>query len=189
MNITVYCGANAGTSEKTQQITRELGSWIGEQGHTLVFGGGTTGLMGLVAESAHDAGAEVVGVIPEFMTEFEPPSPAVDDLVVVDGMPERKRQFRKRADVFVVLPGGLGTLEECSEALATAKVEHMRKRKYKPCVFFNIDGFYEPLKDLFHNMSEGGFFIEESYDDLHFVDSVDEFSQLMERFSAESAGA
>lgn len=124
------------------------------RGWGLIYGGGRTGLMGAVARAVKSNGGRVIGVIPEFMKVRELAFDEADELVTVITMRERKLLMEARADAFVTLPGGWGTLEEIMEILTLRQLDLVKK----PCVFFNQDGFYDDLLRLFDRMLEGKFF-------------------------------
>ena len=123
-------------------------------GWGLIYGGGKTGLMGATARAVKEHGGRVVGVIPEFMKARELAFDEADELVTVITLRERKLLMETRSDAFVALPGGWGTLEEILEILALRQLDVVKK----PCVFFNQDGFYDPLLRLFERMLHNRFF-------------------------------
>ena len=112
MNITVYLGANAGNDPALAEAVRELGSWIGANGHRLVYGGSRSGLMGQLAQSALDAGGTVTGVEPQFFVQQELQHDGLTELIVTKDMTERKTKMIELGDAFIAFPGGTGTLEE-----------------------------------------------------------------------------
>ena len=115
MNITVYLGANEGNDPSLRKAVRELGTWIGESGNRLVYGGSKSGLMGEIAESVLQAGGEVTGVEPQFFIDMEYQYDAITELIVTKDMTERKTKMIELGDVFIAFPGGTGTLEEIAE--------------------------------------------------------------------------
>ena len=117
MNITVYLGANEGNDPSIAEAARELGAWIGESGNNLVYGGSKVGLMGILAESALDAGAQVTGVEPQFFIDQAVQLDTITRLIVTDTMAERKAKMIELGDAFIAFPGGSGTLEEVSEVM------------------------------------------------------------------------
>ncbi|WP_162610956.1 LOG family protein [Gordonibacter sp. An230] len=140
MNITVYCGSNRGINPRFADAASELGTWITENGHTLVYGGSSVGLMGALSRATLDAGGEVHGVEPGFFVEAGVAQHDLTELHVVDTMSERKAKMVELGNAFVALPGGVGTLEEASEILARIRLG------FDPaeCFLLNIDGFYDP---------------------------------------------
>ena len=120
MNITVYLGANEGNDPSIAKSARELGAWIGKSGNNLVYGGSKVGLMGILAESALDAGAQVTGVEPQFFIDQAVQLDTITRLIVTDTMAERKAKMIELGDAFIAFPGGSGTLEEVSDVDALA---------------------------------------------------------------------
>ena len=115
--VTVFCGSSPGVDPGYMESARELGAGLAQHGMSLVFGGGNVGLMGVVAGAALSAGAHVTGIIPDFLRQREVEFPGLSELIVTDSMHTRKRRLFALADVFVVLPGGLGTFDETIEIL------------------------------------------------------------------------
>jgi uncharacterized protein (TIGR00730 family) len=158
-NIAVYCSSSNLIHDDFFRDAAALGRGIGERGGTLVYGGGCTGLMGEVARATHAAGGRVVGVIPQAMKTVEVCYEAADELIVTRTMRERKAIMDERADAFVVLPGGFGTLEELLEILT------LRLLKYhaKPIIILNTRGFFDPLLQLFQGLYDQGFARRKSF--------------------------
>jgi cytokinin riboside 5'-monophosphate phosphoribohydrolase len=152
--LCVYCSSSDRLDPKYYEAATELGRELVARGWGLVYGGGKTGLMGTVARAVKGAGGQVVGVIPEFMKARELAFDAADELVTVVTLRERKLLMEARADAFVTLPGGWGTLEEIMEILTLRQLDLVKK----PCVFLNQDGFYDPLLQLFARMLQDRFF-------------------------------
>ena len=118
MNITVYLGASSGNDDKFQIAVRELGNWIGENGHTLVYGGSKAGLMGDLAESVLLSGGKVIGVEPQFFIDAGFEYNDITELIVTHDMSERKAKMIELGNAFITFPGGSGTLEEISEVIS-----------------------------------------------------------------------
>jgi uncharacterized protein (TIGR00730 family) len=135
------------------QAAQQVGQWIGEHQGQLVYGGGHNGLMGLLADSAAQAGARVVGIIPRSMVEREWARTACDELIVVDTMHERKRLMMERADAFLALPGGIGTFEEFFEAWAWRQLGFHDK----PVGLLNTNGYYDPMLTFMTRTVSQGF--------------------------------
>jgi cytokinin riboside 5'-monophosphate phosphoribohydrolase len=152
--LCVYCASSDRIDPKYFAAAAELGRAMVMRGWGLVYGGGRTGAMGAVARAVKQYGGRVIGVIPEFMKLRELAYDEVDELVTVITMRERKLLMESRADAFVALPGGWGTLEEILEILTLRQLDVVKK----PCVFLNQDGFYDPLLKLFEGMLAGQFF-------------------------------
>jgi uncharacterized protein (TIGR00730 family) len=144
-SLCVYCASSDRLDPKYYEAAGRIGRGIAERGWTLVYGGGKAGLMGAVARATKAAGGRVVGVIPEFMKARELAYTEADELVSVITMRERKMLMETRADAFLALPGGWGTLEELLEILTLAHLDALAK----PVVIFNQDGYYDELIALF----------------------------------------
>ena len=156
-NICVYCGSANGTDPIFLNAAQELGRSIAEHGLGLVYGGGDNGLMGTVARAVLEHGGHVTGVIPGFLRQREAMLEKAQELVLVDDMHTRKRIMFERADAFVALPGGIGTLEELVEQLTWVQLG----RHGKPVLIADVGGFWKPLLSLFAHMRENGFIREE----------------------------
>lgn len=146
--LCVYCASSDRLDPKYYAAAAALGREMVAHGWGLVYGGGKTGAMGAVARAVKQNGGRVVGVIPEFMKARELAYDEADELVTVITMRERKLLMETRADAFVALPGGWGTLEEIMEILTLRQLDVVRK----PCVLFNQDGFYDDLLRTFERM-------------------------------------
>ncbi len=139
MNIAVFCSSSNSISEKYKSEAQRLGEWIAESGNTLVYGGATGGLMDSVSEGAYKNKGNIVGVIPEAVINMNRQSALPTQLIIVDTMSKRKAEMKALSDVFVVLPGSYGTLDEMLDIIASGIVgEHK-----KPLIIVNHDGFYD----------------------------------------------
>ena len=143
--VCVFCGSNSGARETYAAAARQLGLILVQEGLELVYGGGHVGLMGAIADSVLANGGRVIGVIPEALVARELAHRGVSDLRVVHSMHERKALMAEIADGFIALPGGFGTFEEFCEILTWAQLG----LHTKPCGILNVDGYYDPLLDLF----------------------------------------
>jgi uncharacterized protein (TIGR00730 family) len=151
--VCVFCGSNPGGNPAYAEAARALGRAIAAAGLGLVYGGGHVGLMGIVADAAMRADAEVIGVIPETLMRREVGHGAITDLRVVGTMHERKAMMADLSDGFVVLPGGIGTLEEAVEAFTWTQLGIHEKG----LVFLDTDGYWQRLSGVFDLMQEEGF--------------------------------
>ena len=151
--ICVYCSSSDRLDAKYYAAAEALGRALAARGWGLVYGGGKVGLMGALARTVKAGGGRVVGVIPQFMCDKELAYDEADELVTVITMRERKMLMEARADAFVALPGGWGTLEEIMEILTLRQLDVIRK----PCVFLNQDGFYDELFRFFGKMVDERF--------------------------------
>jgi uncharacterized protein (TIGR00730 family) len=151
-SICVFCGASAGRGGLYRAAAEAAGGALAARGIRLVYGGGRLGLMGAVADAALAAGGEVVGVIPRGLVDRELAHPGLGELVVVETLHERKFEMEERADAFVALPGGLGTLEELAEVLSWAQLD----LHAKPIGLLDVDGYFASLEAfLDHAVLEG----------------------------------
>lgn len=146
--LCVYCSSSSKLDQKYYDAGEQLGREMVAKGWGLIYGGGNAGLMGSVARSVKDAGGTVVGIIPDFMQVRELAYVEATELVIVKTMRERKRIMAERADAFVTLPGGIGTLEEMSEIMC----ERYLNLTKKPIVLLNQDGYYDDLLKFFERM-------------------------------------
>lgn len=154
--ICVYCGSQPGRNSAYSEAARVLGRAMAADGIGLVYGGGTRGIMGTVADAVMSGGGKVTGVIPEFLMDKEATRHALgqlDELVVTRDMHERKHLMFERSDAFVALPGGIGTLEEIIEIMTWAQLG----RHKKPIVLANVGDFWKPLESLIDHMKDQGF--------------------------------
>ena len=170
MKIAVYCSAKDAIPEEYLALGDALGTWLGEHGHTLVYGGATGGLMSRTSNAAKAAGAYVIGVIPPRIVACGRKADNCDELYRVRTMAERKQAMRDMADAVVCLPGSYGTLDEMMDATSSAIVgEH-----HKPTYVLNYKGFYEPLKQQIELMRTLCFIPEQEAYKPVFVDTLDE---------------
>jgi uncharacterized protein (TIGR00730 family) len=151
--ICVYCGSSAGTEPAFGEAAGQFGKILAESGVRLVYGGGSVGLMGILADAVVAHGGKATGIIPDFLTQRERPRRFDQELIVTPDMHERKRTMFDRADAFVALPGGIGTLEELVEQLTWAQLGRHRK----PILIANINGYWDPLLTLVAHMREYAF--------------------------------
>lgn len=140
-SVCVYCGSRPGLNPLFADAARAVGRWIGEHGGQLVYGGGRSGLMGVVAEATRLAGGRVVGVIPQALVDKEQANHACDELHIVANMHERKAMMAERSDAFVALPGGIGTFEELFEVWTWRQLGYHDK----PIGLINVDTYYDSL--------------------------------------------
>lgn len=175
MNITVYLAANPGTDPEIQTAVCELAAWIGHNGHTLVYGGSKVGLMGILATSALEAGADVIGVEPQFFIDACVQAENLTKLIVTQNMEQRKSKMIELGDVFIAMPGGSGTLEEISEVMSMVSLGHTQA----PCIIYNVNGYYDLLERFLAQMIDAGFSTKERQEGIYFIKSLDELADII----------
>ncbi|HYG90539.1 MAG TPA: TIGR00730 family Rossman fold protein [Azospirillum sp.] len=152
-SVCVYCGASSRVSDVYKKAAHELGAGLAEREIQVVYGGGRVGLMGIVADAAIGGGGSVVGIIPQHIQALEVEHTGLSELHVVDSMHTRKRMMVDRSDAFVVLPGGLGTMDETFEVLTWKQL----RLHDKPIVIVDVDGYWTPLVGMIEHMITRGF--------------------------------
>ena len=182
MNITVYLGANPGSDPALRDAVRRLGTWIGDSGHALVYGGSKSGLMGELAESVLLAGGEVTGVEPRFFVDAGYVYDAITRLIVTEDMARRKAKMIELGDAFIAFPGGTGTLEEIAEVMSKVSLGHLDT----PCILYNLNGYYDALKAQLARMIELGLSTPEKQEGIRFADSLDEIRAILEKGRGEA---
>ena len=175
MNITVYLGANEGKDPSLKTAVRELGTWIGESGSRLIYGGSKSGLMGELAESVLQAGGEVIGVEPQFFIDMEYQYDEITELIVTKDMTERKMKMIELGDVFIAFPGGTGTLEEIAEGMSKVSLKH----ETAPCILYNLNDYYDGLQTLLRHMSEMGLSSPERQEGIYFAKDLSEIREII----------
>lgn len=150
MRFTVYTSSSDAVDDRYRAAARAFGYRVGERGDALVYGGTDVGLMGVLALATREAGGHVTGVLPQLMAERGLADRDCDELLITDGMGDRKRALYERADVFVALPGGFGTIEELLEVLTLKQLGYHDK----PIVLLDVDGFWGPLLAAFEQLFE-----------------------------------
>ena len=175
MNITVYLGANEGNDYGLGEAVRELGNWIGTSGHVLVYGGSKSGLMGELAESVIETGGEAIGVEPQFFIDAAVQYEKLTELIVTKNMEERKTKMIELGDAFIAFPGGTGTLEEIAEVMSKVSLKHLEA----PCILYNLNGYYNSLKELLEHMIEKGLSTKERQEGIYFAENLEEIKQIL----------
>jgi uncharacterized protein (TIGR00730 family) len=179
-SICVYCGSGSGAIPAFALAARQFGRILAENGIRLVYGGGSVGLMGALAGAVLDQGGEVTGVIPDFLVNREHLLLRAHEQIVTRDMHERKRVMFERADAFVALPGGIGTLEELVEQLTWAQLG----RHQKPVLILNVESFWDPLCALLDHMRELAFIREPYPVNLLVADRIED---ILPKLAAASA--
>jgi hypothetical protein len=168
--VCVYCGSSPGSDPAFVAAARQFGKVLATNRIGLVYGGGSTGMMGALARSVHDSGGDITAVIPEFLRQRELLFEHANEIVVTRDMHERKRIMFERADAFVALPGGIGTLEELVEQLTWAQLGHHEK----PILIADINGHWRPLIDLFARLDATGFIHSGALLKYHVCERIDD---------------
>lgn len=177
MNITVYLGANEGNDPALGRAVHELGQWIGGNGHTLVYGGSKTGLMGEIAKSVLDAGGNVTGVEPQFFMDEGFQYDGLTELIVTKDMAERKTKMIQLGDAFIAFPGGTGTLEEIAEVMSKVSLKQLDA----PCILYNLNGYYDDLRALLGHMIEKGLSSPERQEGIYFAEDLTQIRAILEK--------
>lgn len=175
MNITVYLGALEGTDPRLKSAVRELGTWIGTQGHTLVYGGSKSGLMGELSGSAIQAGGRVIGIEPQFFIDQSLQQEGLAELIVTQDMTQRKTKMIELGQAFIAFPGGTGTLEEITEVMSKVSLGHLDV----PCILYNLDGYYNGLEALLSHMVEQGLSTKERLKGIYFAGDLTEIQDIL----------
>jgi len=175
--VCVFCASAAGASPLYLEAARELGRRIAERGYGLLYGGATVGAMGVLADAALAAGGEVVGVIPDVIREREIDHKGLTELHVVRTMHERKTLLAERADAFVALPGGYGTMDEFIEIVTWAQL----KIHARPCVLVNVARFWDGLLSFLDNCVDQGMILPENRDLVRLARDPEQALEVVER--------
>jgi uncharacterized protein (TIGR00730 family) len=180
MNLCVFSSSSDIIAPEFFAVAEELGAALARRGDVLVYGGCSVGLMGAMARAVHRHGGRVVGIIPTFIHQRGLAYDPADELIVTQTMRDRKAQMESRADCFLALPGGFGTLEEMLEIITLKQLA----QHTKPVIFLNVSGFYDPLASLFAHMLEQRFVKAASRELYHFAASVDDVFAYLETYTA-----
>ena len=178
MYITVYCGALEGANPEYVNRARELGAWMAENGHTLVYGAGNAGMMGAVSDGVIENGGKVIGVTPNFFVKAEVTRDDLTELIVPENMNERKAVMIELGDAFIALPGGTGTLDEISEVIALKRLGKLGEIN-KPVMIYNVDGYYNRLFEYFDDMLAGDYCEETDRNNIIEVRELSDIAEVM----------
>ncbi len=176
MNITVYLGAMEGNDPALKRAVTELGIWIGENGNKLIYGGSRSGLMGVLADSALAAQGKVIGVEPQFFIDAVLQHDGLTELIVTKDILERKAKMMELGDAFIAFPGGTGTLEEIAEVMSQVSLDFLDA----PCIFYNLNGYYNHLKAMLNHMVEAGLSTEERLKRVYFASNLEEIAEIIQ---------
>ncbi|CAN5448621.1 TIGR00730 family Rossman fold protein [soil metagenome] len=174
-SICIFCGSAIGNDPEIVKIAEETGKFFADNNIRLVYGGGNVGLMGVVSNTVMKAGGETTGVIPKFMMNKEIANFNITELIEVTSMHERKAKMADLSDGFIVLPGGIGTMDEFFEIWTWKQL----KLHSKPIGIFNYKGFYDPLLKFIKDMIANGFLNQEKFDEICVSDSISELISKM----------
>ena len=183
--ITVFCGSSDAVAERYFDAARELGAKLARRGWHLVYGGGSVGLMGVLARAVLAGGGHVTGVIPRALLDLGVGETQVSELVVTDGLRDRKAVMDERGDAFVALPGGLGTFEEVLEALTLKQLGYHAKA----IAVLDLDGYYEPLWTQIQRGIDEGFVKPEFLDLWYPAPDVDALLRYLEGYAPHRYGS
>lgn len=180
MNITVYCGAKLGRDVEFRRRAHELGTWMAENGHRLVYGAGDVGMMGVIANAVLDGGGEVIGVTPDFFILAEETHKGLTDLRITPGLSERRNVMIEEGDAFIALPGGTGTLDEISEVMSLRRLGKLGNTR-RPIMIYNINGYYDHFLRFLDRMTDEGFHDQSDRDSIIEVCSVGDIEKVLEK--------
>jgi len=176
-SVCVYCGSRMGNKPAYEKLADDVGRLIADAGMSLVYGAGSIGLMGVVARAARDAGAPVIGIIPEHLDAVEITQDGLAELHVTQNMHDRKRMMFDRSDAFIVLPGGLGTLDETLEIMTWAQLSLHEK----PIILLNHENYWSPLLELIRHVVDDGFASSENAKLLHVAKTAEDAIDYLTR--------
>lgn len=175
MKICVFCSANQQLDPAFFMATEELGRWLAQQGHTLVYGGVNQGLMECVAKAAHEAGGQTIGVIPQIVEKSGRISQYVDVEMLCDNLSDRKQLMADQSDVFIALPGGIGTLDEVFTIAASHTIGYHRKQ----VILYNVKGFWDSLLAMLDDLQQRGMVRGQWRDYISVANSLEELAGLV----------
>ena len=176
MNICLYGSGSRKIDKIYTDAAYELGCQMAKKGHTLVFGGGDTGMMGACAKGIHDNDGKSIGIAPEWIGDFEPLCETCTEFIYVDTMDERKQEFLNNSDAFIISPGGIGTLDEFFEIITLKKL----KRHDNKIIVFNVADFFDTMLAMIDEMSEKGFLYKQE-EIFEVCKSIDEIFSCLDR--------
>ena len=174
-NISIFCGAHEGKNPKYAQSAKIISEAIAKKGINVVFGGGNVGLMKIISDTALDNGVEVLGISLKSLHALELANPRLNEIVVTDTLLDRKDEFMSRSDAFIVLPGGVGSLDELAEIMASNQLGIINK----PVGILNTEGYYDHLLKWFDKAVEEGFITSANLKELLVSDNPEELVDLV----------
>ena len=176
MKVCLYGSGSKRTPSEFTDVGYELGLKIALNNHSLVFGGGNDGMMGAVAKGVYDNGGKITSISPWWINEFDDPFDDYDECIKTDSMDERKKLFLEKSDVFIIVPGGIGTLDEFFEVLTLKYLN----RHSKKIILFNMNQFYDKMIDMLHQMHDDGLIREGALDIFVVANSMDEVFEFIQ---------
>lgn len=179
MNICVFGSGIEYIDDSYKKAGYKLGRWIAEHGHTLIFGAGSTGVMGAVAEGAYRAGGRTIGILPEKLNETSTPFEHLNKKIVTKTMHERKQLMESLADIFVICPGGFGTFEEIAEVISLKRLGYFNT----PIIFLNMNGYYDKLFEMFDVLVNEKFGANDVLSMFEIVSTPEEVLELIKKLS------
>ena len=181
LTICMYGGAREGVDSIYKENVESFGRKLAEHGYSLIFGGGATGLMGACARGARSAGGKIIGVFPKFMSDFEPQFSELSTVIKTDNMAQRKGVMENNADVFVICPGGVGTMDEFFQILTLNEL----KRHSGEIILFNINSFFDPMLKSIAIARDQGFIRQDIMDFLIIREDVEGVIEAIDRIAEE----
>jgi len=176
MKICVFCSANANIDPDFFRMTEELGRWMAQEGHTLVYGGVNQGLMECVAKAVHEGGGRTIGVIPRIVEKSGRISDYVEVELLCDDLTDRKQMMADQSDVFIALPGGIGTLDEVFTVAAAATIGYHQKR----VILYNMKGFWDGLVAMMSDLQARGMVRGQWETYVSVASTLEEIKQIIE---------
>lgn len=177
MKIGVFCSANSNIDPDFFSLTRELGTWIGQKGHTLVFGGCNMGLMECIAQSVHEAGGSTIGVVPQVIEKGGKVSDFVDVNIACDNLSDRKDLMLLQSDILIALPGGIGTLDEIFSVAAAHTIGYHNKR----VIIYNMKGFWDSTIRMLDDLQSQGLIRGSWRNYIQIANSMEQIQLLISR--------
>ncbi|KFI89819.1 TIGR00730 family Rossman fold protein [Bifidobacterium ruminantium] len=175
MNITVYLGAHEGNDPSYKKAVEELGAWIADSGNRLVYGGSNEGLMANIADAVLSHGGKVTGIEAQMFADRGVAHAGLTELVIVTDITERRTRMIELGDAFIAFPGGTGTLEEISEVVSKICLGQLSQ----PCVFYNLNGFYNDMRAFLQRMVDSGFSTAERQQGIYFASNLAEIERII----------
>ena len=186
MNITIYCGNNTGVDPEFVKRAVELGHWMGNNGHGLVFGGGNSGMMGAVSRAVTEAGGKTTGVSPSFFINKGEVRDDLTELIVTEHMWDRRKTMIELGDAYIALPGGTGTADEITEVMALKRLG-LLGRANKPVMIYNVNGYYDKFFEFLDDMTREGFCRPEDRANAIEVKCIEDVARALESAGTEDA--